>query len=272
MPEDCCPNCEALLRGTYCSDCGQRRPRPDDSSTLRLLGDAFKTIFSVDGKTLRTLRGLLAHPGRLTLDHYNYRRARYLKPIQIFLLVNVFFVLLAIGTGLFDFELGEYLQEGPPSPALSRRLVAQQAAEKGVSFEDYATAFDHQGELLRKSLIFLLVPLFALVAWMLNHRKRRYYAEHLVFSMHFYSFFWLFTTLAGLPVAVLVERYGVQSDVVLEPLFGVVTLVYLYLMLRTIYAYDRLSTLVRAVICLVTVMLLMDFYRLLLFFGAYLIT
>jgi len=134
MPEDCCPNCGALLHGRYCSDCGQRRPSPGDSSTLRLLGDAFKAIFSVDGKTLRTLRGLFVHPGRLTLDHYEYRRARYLKPIQIFLLVNVLFLLIGIGTGLFDLELGEYLKEGPPSPALARRLIAQQVAEKGVSY------------------------------------------------------------------------------------------------------------------------------------------
>jgi hypothetical protein len=272
MPEDCCPNCEALLHGRYCSDCGQRKPRPGDYSTLGVLGDAFKAIFSVDGKTLRTLRGLLVHPGRLTLDHFQGRRAKYLKPIQIFLLVNVLFLLIAIGTGLFDFKLGEYLKEGPPSPELARRLVAQQVAENGVSFEDYAAAFDRQGELLRKSLIFLLVPLFALVPWALHHRRRRYYAEHLVFSMHFYSFFWLFTTLAGLPVAVLAERYGVQSDVVLEPFFGAVTLIYLYLMLRTVYAYGCLGTLARAVICLVAVLLLMDFYRLVLFFGTYLIT
>lgn len=272
MSDESCPNCEALLHGPYCSGCGQRRPRPGDYSTFGFLVDAATAIFSVDGKTLRTARQLLFHPGRLTLDHYQGRRTRYLKPIQVFLIVNVLFLLVAIGTGLFDFKLGEYLKEGPPSPEFARRLVAQQVAEDGVSFEDYAAAFDRQGEFLRKSLIFLLVPLFALVAWVLNHRSRRYYAEHLVFSMHFYSFFWLFTTLAGLPVAVLVERYGVQSDVVLEPFFGAVTLVYLYLMLRTIYAYGRLGTLVRAFLCLVAVLFLMDFYRLLLFFGAYLIT
>jgi hypothetical protein len=272
MPEDCCPNCGALLHGRYCSDCGQRKPLPGDYSTLGFLGDSFKAIFSVDGKTLRTFRWLLAQPGRLTLDHFQGRRAKYLKPIQLFLLVNVIFLLVGIGTGLFDLELGEYLREGPPSPALARRLVAQQVAEKGVSYEDYAAAFDRQGELLRKSLIFLLVPLLALVSWAVNYRRRRYYAEHLVFSMHFYSFFWLFTTLTGMPLAFLVERYGIQSDTVLEPFFGIVTFIYLYLMLRTIYAYGRLGTLVRAFICLVTVLFLMDFYRLLLFFGAYLIT
>lgn len=272
MSDESCPNCGALLHGAYCSDCGQRKPRPDDYSTLGFLGDAFKAIFSVDGKTLRTLRELLAHPGRLTLDHFQGRRAKYLKPIQIFLLVNVIFLLIGIGTGLFDLALGEYLREGPPSPELARQLVAQKVAQKGVSFEDYAAAFDHKGELLRKSLIFLLVPIFALVLWVLSYRSRRYYAEHLVFSMHFYSFFWLFTTLAGVPVGLLLDRSGIRSDLVLEPLFGIVIFGYLYLMLRTVYLYGQLGSLVRAVLCLVAVLFLMDFYRLLLFFAAYLIT
>ena len=272
MPDEPCPNCAALLHGPYCSDCGQRRPRPGDNSTLGVLGDAFKAIFSVDGKTLRTLRGLLFQPGRLTLDHYNYRRARYLKPIQIFLLVNVIFVLIGIGTGLLDFELGRYLKQGPPSPALARRLVAQQVVEKGVSFEDYATAFDHNEDLLRKSLIFLLVPLFALVLWALSYRGRRYYAEHLVFSMHFFSFFWLFITFTGWPIGFLVERAGVFSDLVLEPLFGLAMLIYLYLMLRTVYAQGRLITLVKSCVCVAAVMVLLDFYRILLFFGTYLVT
>jgi hypothetical protein len=272
MSDESCPNCEALLHGRYCSDCGQRKPRPGDYSTFGVLGDAFKAIFSVDGKTLRTFRGLLVHPGCLTLEHFQGRRAKYLKPIQIFLLVNVIFLLIGIGTGLFDLALGEYLKEGPPSPDLARQLVAQKVAQKGVSFEEYAAAFDHKGELLRKSLIFLLVPLFALVLWGLNYRSRRYYAEHLVFSMHFYSFFWLFTTLAGVPVGLLLDRSGIRSDFVLEPLFAVVTLGYLYLMLRTVYPYGRLGTLVRAALCVVAVTLLVDFYRMLLFFAAYLIT
>src|SRR6185436_8051179 len=104
MPEDYCPNCEALLHGPYCSACGQGQPRPDEYSTLGFLVDAVTEIFSVDGKTFRTARQLLFHPGRLTLDYYQGRRVQYLKPIQLFLIVNVI-LLIAVGNGLFDFTL-----------------------------------------------------------------------------------------------------------------------------------------------------------------------
>src|SRR5688572_26234067 len=110
MPEEHCPNCEALLHGPYCSACGQRKPRPDEYSMLGFLADAATEIFSVDGKTLRTVRQLLFHPGRLTLDYYQGRRVQYLKPVQLFLIVNVIFFLIAVGMGVFDFTLNEYLK------------------------------------------------------------------------------------------------------------------------------------------------------------------
>ena len=272
MSEDCCPNCEALLHGPYCSACGQRKPRPDEYSTLGFLVDAATEIFSVDGKTFRTARQLLFHPGRLTLDYYQGRRVQYLKPIQLFLIVNVVFLLIAIGNGLFDFTLEEYMGFSPPSPEITRELVTQKIAREGISLEDYALAFNHNEDILRRCLIFLLVPLFALVLWMLYYKRRRYYAEHLVSAVHFLSFFWLFTSCTGLPVAFLATRAGIRPDNVLLPFIELSTLVYLYLMLRTIYAQGRLMTLARAFVCLAAVDALLDVYRVLLFFGTYLIT
>lgn len=272
MSEDCCPNCEALLHGPYCSDCGQRRPRPADYSTLGFLADAATEIFSLDGKTFRTARQLFFHPGRLTLDHYQGRRIQYLKPMQLFLIVNVLFLLIAVQNGLFDFTLDEYWDYGPPSPELTQQLVTQKIAQQKISLDEYAVAFNRNENILRKCLIFLLVPLFALVLWIMHRRERRYYAEHLVFSIHFFSFFWLFTSCAGLPIAYLVYRAGIHPDNVLLPFIELVTLVYLYLMLRTVYAQGRLRTLARAFVGLAAVFALRHAYRVLLFFGTYLIT
>ena len=90
------------------------------------------------------------HPGRLTLDHYQGRRAQYLKPIQLFLIVNVLFFLVAVGGGTLDFTLGEYLQLGPPSTKLVQKLVQQKIAQAGTTLEEYATEFNRKEEILRK--------------------------------------------------------------------------------------------------------------------------
>lgn len=139
MPDDCCPNCEALLHGLYCSSCGQRQPRPDEYSAFGFLVDAATEIFSVDGKTIRTVRQLFRHPGRLALDYYQGRRNQYLKPIQLFIIVNVLFLLFAVGFGFFDFTLGDYMESSAP---FIRELANQKINQKGVGFESYAAAFN----------------------------------------------------------------------------------------------------------------------------------
>ena len=157
-------------------------------------------------------------------------------------------------------------------PELTQQLATQKISRKGISLEDYAVLFDRNENILRKCLIFLLVPLFALVVWMLYYKKRHYYAEHLIFSVHFFSFFWLFTACAGLPVALLAALAGIHPDKVLLPFFELVTLVYLYLMLRTVYDQSRLYTLAKAFVCLAAISSLIEAYRVLLFFGTYLVT
>jgi Protein of unknown function (DUF3667) len=47
-------------------------------------------------------------------------------------------------------------------------------------------------------LMFLLLPLFALLVGMLYSRKKYYYSQHAIFSIHFHCFFFLLMLIAGL--------------------------------------------------------------------------
>ena len=60
-----CPNCSAELTQEYCSNCGQRRIRPDDLSARRFFGELFDEVVNLDMKfkTVRTLRGLAIRAG-----------------------------------------------------------------------------------------------------------------------------------------------------------------------------------------------------------------
>lgn len=70
-----CPNCSAELTQEYCSNCGQRRIRPDDLSARRFFRELFDEVANLDMKfkTVRTLRGL-AIPGWLTAEYLGSRR------------------------------------------------------------------------------------------------------------------------------------------------------------------------------------------------------
>jgi hypothetical protein len=92
MPE--CLNCGAHLRGQYCGNCGQRA-RSRLISLWELIRDAFGDLFELDSRLWRTLVPLMIRPGQLTHDYLQGRRARYMPPFRMYLVLSLVFFLVA---------------------------------------------------------------------------------------------------------------------------------------------------------------------------------
>ena len=58
-------------------------------------GEAFESITHADSRLWRTLGYLLARPGRLTREFFEGRRARYLPPFRLYLVISLLFFLIA---------------------------------------------------------------------------------------------------------------------------------------------------------------------------------
>jgi hypothetical protein len=92
MPE--CLNCGAHLRGQYCGNCGQRA-RSRLISLWELISDAFGDLFELDSRLWQTLVPLMIRPGQLTHDYLQGRRARYMPPFRMYLVLSLLFFLVA---------------------------------------------------------------------------------------------------------------------------------------------------------------------------------
>ena len=96
-----CLDCGAPLRGPYCSACGQ--PAIVRAVSLReVISNFAEDVFEFDSRLWRTLLPLMFRPGSMTSEYLAGRRARFLAPLRLYLLLSVvFFVLAAIsGYGL----------------------------------------------------------------------------------------------------------------------------------------------------------------------------
>ncbi len=89
-----CLNCGARLRGQYCGSCGQRA-RSRLISLWELVRDAFGDLFELDSRLWRTVTPLLIRPGLLTADYLAGRRARYMPPFRMYLVLSLVFFLIA---------------------------------------------------------------------------------------------------------------------------------------------------------------------------------
>ena len=83
--EAACLNCGTGLIGSHCHACGQ--PAHVHKTISAFFHDLAHGVFHFEGKIWRTLPMLAWHPGRLTREYIDGRRASYVSPIALFLFI-----------------------------------------------------------------------------------------------------------------------------------------------------------------------------------------
>jgi hypothetical protein len=89
-----CANCGAPLSGDYCAACGQKH-EPHIHALGHFAGEALESVTHADSRLWRTLGYLLVKPGRLTREFFDGRRASYLPPFRLYLVISLAFFLVA---------------------------------------------------------------------------------------------------------------------------------------------------------------------------------
>jgi hypothetical protein len=91
-----CENCGAPVLDRYCGACGQKHGH-SVHSVWHFVGEATEDLTHADSRIWRTLIALLFKPGFLTSEFLAGRRASYLPPIRLYLVLSVaFFLVLGI--------------------------------------------------------------------------------------------------------------------------------------------------------------------------------
>jgi hypothetical protein len=253
---DLCGNCLALLSGAFCAACGQEA-RHSARSMRTLLHEVFEGLTNLDGRAWRTVRALLFRPGLLTAEYLADRRVRYLPPFRLYLVVSVLFFALGVDDG----SRGSDEDTGRAARTSEERLERQQACREdldltwaGEPVRQVAlnaclrAAGTDDGKLTRvfaetlPRTMFLFLPVTALTLLGLFGRARRYYVEHLVFTLHLQSAAFLV-----LLACTLVDRAFTNALAPLET--GLITgllaylVFYTYRALRVAYGQSRPRTL-----------------------------
>jgi len=139
-----CLNCGAHLRGQYCGTCGQRS-RSRLISLWELISDAFGDLLELDSRLWQTLVPLMNRPGQLTHDYLQGRRARYMPPFRMYLVLSLLFFVVAFfdpreELGLFFEPEAEQTtkEEADEADEVRRQVLEELAAEGLVSENDNA--------------------------------------------------------------------------------------------------------------------------------------
>lgn len=236
-----CPNCGEHLAGEYCPNCGQKRIHKDDLTVKSFIKNAVGEFFDVESGILKTFGVLLFQPGRLTAEYLEGKQTRYLSPFKIYLVSSAAFFLLAWGAFLY---LGGFTRSG------TEESFAAIAQAKGVQLDIFFERFAGKLEEFAAYFRILSVLLSGLMLGLIYLGAKRYYYEHLIFSLHYFSFEYISSAIFA-PILILAGlALGGDVPVWTTYLSYILYLWYIYRALKTVYKESVPKTAFKAVVLL----------------------
>ena len=225
-----CANCGTALIGKYCHNCSQSSA-PTRLTAKEAVHDLIYMLFKLDGKFAKSVKLLIAKPGRLSRDYQDGVVVPYVKPLRLIFIVSLIVsVLFAVADVkvmqhvinftpearvVRDAEGFPQLQGAEEDLLAAQRTVKRQApppefmaslerelARPGTSWMDdkqlrlwkALSVGDPMRDTWAKGLPFLFLaisPLFAGVLALFYRRRGFLYVDHLVFAVHVNTFFLL---------------------------------------------------------------------------------
>jgi hypothetical protein len=236
-----CTNCGEGMASVYCANCGERQPGHHDLSVAHFTHDVFHELLHVDSKLFTTLRDLVTRPGFVPQEYFAGRKSRYIPPLRLFL------TLFAIQFLAFTFYKPVAMYSVATFKRFDNRgalthLLTKRAAKRHLTMEESEARIDEHWHHNLSLLQLVNVLGVALVLKVLH--RRRYLAEHLVFSAYFLSFSYI----VALLLWPLWATYGLHPGP-LQQVMAVITratfLVYLFLAQRRFYGEGAGITVVK---------------------------
>jgi hypothetical protein len=265
-----CATCGNDHPENYCPSCGEKPFEPKQLSFKEFIEELFEGFLHFDNKFFRTLKQLVTKPGQLSLDYTHGRRVWYMKPIQLFLVMNLIFFILAFHN-MYSLPLNNYITYNPFIRFNTQHIIKQELANSHLSLKEYTQVFNEKIKGLSKECIFLFIPFYGLAFYAFFFKKKQYFVEHLVFATHFCTFILLLTLAAFYFITI--PYYSISGDDYSPTFDGISSLftevciaIYAGIAIKRFYNPHLIYTIIIALATGYSFFTVIQYYRMLLFF------
>jgi len=180
-----CENCGHYVEKRFCPECGQENIETRQPFHY-LFTISIEDFVHYDGRFWKTIRYLLFSPARLTKTYLSGKRNLYVPPVTLYIFIS--FITFFIPSMLPD-KGGEKQEiiNVTTTPAKEQENsdedVFDEIAEK-INKEKFLESLSHDFP----KAIFLYMPVFAFWLWLFHDKKKWYYFDHGIFTLHYFSF------------------------------------------------------------------------------------
>ena len=261
-----CENCGHTVEIAYCSNCGQKNTETRQSFG-HLVGHVIEDIVHYDNAFWKTIKYLMFNPAKLTKEYLAGKRQTYVAPVKLYIFVSfITFFILALLPKMDEETAHEEemhtesivdkedrvvtlsdkrvvhsireldsIQAGPESQRMrwieyniSKALF--KIANNDIDGEDFINSFIHN----MPKVLFIYMPIFAFWLWLFHGKKRWYFFDHGIFTLHYFSFL-----LLSLLIAILLLTLLDIADIETNTFYFILTVLFTIISLYAIFYFFR---------------------------------
>ena len=207
-----------------------------DKTITHFFEDGLHFITHFEGTFFTTLKTMATRPGQLSLDYCSGTRKKYFKPLSLFLLLVILYLLFPYFQGLNQ-NLKFYTTSSEYGKFATRE-INHVLLKTGMSMEQLSELFHEKAEKLSKFLLIIIIPFTALFFKAIFYRRKKFFFDFLIYSTEINSVFLLWGFLL-LPffVSIIIFFHPVSSKV--NENFSVLLIVYLPFLFFTAFSAKR---------------------------------
>ena len=271
-----CKSCGNTFNGLYCNVCGEKVIEPKDRSMRTFLSNILLFVSFADSRFLKTLWLTIKNPGFLSKEYADGRRVNYLRPLQLFFILNLIYFLFPV-LQLFNASLRTQMYYLFHS-SMVREIVVKHVVNEGISLEGYGLMYDAKTMGLAKLLMVVFVLLASLPLSLIFIKKNRYFTDHVTLSVElacynmFVNAILLSVLLLGLSKVFHWSGSGLGgylNDTTLTVIFISTNMYFIYRAARTFYQQKGKRLIVKSMLAIVGLFIALEAYKFLLFFVTF---
>ncbi|MEN2398542.1 DUF3667 domain-containing protein [Flavobacterium sp. MC2016-06] len=222
-----CLNCRHVVEQKFCPNCGQENS-DTRKTFHHLFIHFFEDLTHYENAFWKTIKNLLFKPSTLTKEYLSGKRLSYLAPVRLYIFISfVTFLLIALFPSKVSEGLDKSEAELAKSQIIAQTnknekikissdffelksmkeldSIQKYGKEKYSDFQYWTyekvlhvTEHYTKKEIAEKfiesffhnipKILFIIMPFFAFTLWLFHNKKKWYYFDHGIFTLHYFSF------------------------------------------------------------------------------------
>jgi len=219
---DCCKNCGKAFTGNFCSFCGQKKYLDKDKSLGHIFEEALHFLTHFEGSFFTSIKAILFHPGKLTVDYCSGIRKKYYRPISLFLMVVVIYLLNPMYSGLN--QAYQNFKGNSVYGSMATVTIEKKLANTKLTEEDLAIEYGQKSKSLSKVLLFVFIISSTAFLYFLYFKQRKWLFDHVILATEINT---IFILLVFILFPVLLRLIGalfqIKEDLISDEIFSIIS-------------------------------------------------